>query len=167
MTYDNIFAENSVGLFIDAAGNPLLNFGPQAAANNSTVDVPTPATDPNDAVALSLNEVTVPEGQSRSYTVRLASQPSADVHLDIAPSFAEMKLVDGRYVVDGGLELNASSLIFTADNWNTPQTVTLTAPPEDDNRRDHWVVLVHATESEDSAFDRLWQIVRVVMDDSG
>ena len=166
VTYDNIFAENSVGLFIDAAGNPLLNFGPQAAANNSTVNVPTPATDPNDAVVLSLTELTVPEGQNRSYTVRLASQPSTDVNLAIASSFGESKVVDGRYLVNGGLELSASALTFTTDNWNTPQTVTLTAPPPDNNRRGYWVVLVHATESEDSAFDGLWQIVRVVTADN-
>ncbi|MFO0702717.1 MAG: Calx-beta domain-containing protein [Candidatus Andersenbacteria bacterium] len=52
-------------------------------------------------------------GAADSYTVVLTSQPTADVTVD---------LTNG-----GQIQVNPSSLTFTAGTWNVPQTVTVTA----------------------------------------
>ena len=38
--------------------------------------------------------------------------------------------------------MSPTSLTFTADNWNTPQTVTISST-EDSNYLDRWVMLRH------------------------
>lgn len=52
-------------------------------------------------------------GASDSYTMALAAPPSGDVTVTVAP--------------DAQLGTSSGSLTFTTANWNTPQTVTVTA----------------------------------------
>lgn len=63
----------------------------------------------------STGSTSVTEGAgSDSYTIVLASQPSADVNVQInAPA---------------GVTTDVPSLVFTPNNWNIPQTVTVSAP---------------------------------------
>ena len=62
------------------------------------------------------------ERSSASYTVRLESEPTADVTLGVAPA--------------AGLPVSASpaTLTFTAEDWDEPQTVTLSAEDDADGR---------------------------------
>ena len=87
----------------------------------------------NDAagVEVSPTAVNVPEGAAGEYTLRLTSQPSADVTITVT--------------VPANTDLTASptSLTFTSSNWDQPQTVTLTAA-EDADLADDEVSLTHA-----------------------
>ena len=78
----------------------------------------------NDAQSLvvSTNAVTVPEGTgSATFTVRLSAQPSGSVVVDVA-----------RTAGDADISAAPAALTFTTANWNTPQTVTLSAAQDAD-----------------------------------
>ena len=127
VSYDNLFIVGSASIFEDAHGNDLLAFTERPVANQSTVaDVDRP----RGGLALSRNDLLIKEGQSGTYTVALTSQPAADVTVAIGDHPA------GRATV------SPTSLTFTADNWNTPQTVTITSA-EDSDYVDRWVLLQH------------------------
>ena len=126
VSYDNLFT-NSERIFSDLHGNHLPAFTKQPVTNHSTVaDV----TQPGGGLALSRTDLIINEGSTGTYTVVLTSQPAADVTVAIADHPA------GRATV------SPTSLTFTADNWNTPQTVTITST-EDSNYLDRWVMLQH------------------------
>ena len=73
-------------------------------------------------IVLSQARFSLPEGKTWDYTVKLASQPDSDVTVAIA----------GNAGGDGDLTVNKSSLTFTTGNWNTLQTVTVSAKEDDD-----------------------------------
>ena len=78
------------------------------------------------AIVVSANAVTVPEGGSATYTVKLSNQPSGDVTVGIATSSTS----GGG---DDDITHAPASLDFTAANWHTAQTVTLSAAPDGDD----------------------------------
>ena len=81
----------------------------------------------NDTAALTLTpaSVTVNEGTTANYTVKLATLPSASVTVEVA------KKTTGDQ--DGDLSLTAGSkLTFTTSTWSTAQTVTLSAAEDHD-----------------------------------
>ena len=132
VSYDNLFT-NSEPIFSDLYGNNLPAFTKQPATNHSTVaDV----TQPGGGLALSRTDLIINEGSTGTYTVVLTSQPAADVAVTIADH------PPGRATV------SPTSLTFTADNWNTPQTVTISAT-EDSNYLDRWVILRHTATGDD------------------
>ena len=132
VSYDNLFT-NSERIFGDLHGNNLPAFTKQPVTNHSTVaDV----TQPGGGMALSRTDLIINEGSTGTYTVVLTSQPAADVTVAIADHPA------GRATV------SPTSLTFTADNWNTPQTVTITST-EDSNYLDRWVMLRHTATGDD------------------
>ena len=145
VSYDNLFIETGESIFEDLRGNSLLPFAEQPATNGSTVaDVDRPG----GGLALSRNDLLIKEGQSGTYTVALTSQPAADVTVAIGDHPA------GRATV------SPASLTFTADNWNTPQTVTITSA-EDSDYVDRWVLLQHvATGDNYGASAAAWLILR-------
>ena len=57
-------------------------------------------------------------GQTDSFTVRLATEPTSNVTVTLTPD-AQVTAADAG---DGD-----TTLVFTPDNWDTPQTVTVTA----------------------------------------
>ena len=144
-SYDNLFVETGEGIFEDLYGNNLLTFTGQPATNGSTLaDVERP----DGGVALSRTALKIDEGASGTYTVALASQPAADVTVEIS------QRPTGRATV------TPASLTFTADNWNTPQTVTITST-EDANYVDRWVLLRHVATGDDyGASAAAWLILR-------
>lgn len=88
--------------------------------------------------------VTSEQGQSASFTVALSSQPEATVALPLASSDPS----EGQVSPD--------VLAFDADNWNIPQTVTVTGVD------DYWLdgdvpyeVLIGPSSSADALFDGL------------
>ncbi len=72
----------------------------------------------NDSSGLVINptSLTIDEGDSGSFTVRLAARPQNDVVLSLASSD------------DNVVEVSPSSVTFTSNNWSSDQTVTLSAP---------------------------------------
>ena len=60
----------------------------------------------------------IDEGDSTSYSVRLATQPSAQVVVTLSPGV--------------GLSLNKTSLTFTSSDWIRAQTVTVTGSDDED-----------------------------------
>ena len=126
VSYDNLFT-NSERIFSDLHGNHLPAFTKQPATNHSTV---TDVNRPGGGMALSRTDLIINEGSTGTYTVVLTSQPAADVTVSVADHPA------GRATV------SPTSLTFTADNWNTPQTVTISST-EDSNYLDRWVILRH------------------------
>ena len=71
------------------------------------------------------------DGAGGTYTARLVAEPTADVTVTVSvPSGA-------------GLTVSPTSLTFTADNWGTARTVTVTAGIDDD-ADDRTVTLAHS-----------------------
>ena len=66
--------------------------------------------------------VSVPEGGTATYAVRLAAQPSGNVTVTNTAGTG-----DSNLTVSSG-----ASLTFTTSNWNTNQTVTLAAAEDSD-----------------------------------
>ena len=126
VSYDNLFT-NSEPIFSDLHGNHLPAFTKQPATNHSTIPG---VTQPAGGLALSRTDLIINEGSTGTYTVVLTSQPAADVTVSVDDH------PPGRATV------SPTSLIFTADNWNTPQTVTISST-EDSNYLDRWVILRH------------------------
>ena len=81
-------------------------------SNRATV----PVTD-NDVrgVTVTPTALTVPEGDSASYTVVLDTEPTANVTVAV------------QVPEDAEVAVDETELTFTAENWRIPQTVTVTA----------------------------------------
>ena len=73
---------------------------------------------------LSAESLTIAEGGSGTFTVKLASAPSVKQTVYLA-------LSDNTK-----LSVSPASLVFTPDNWATEQTVTLTAAQDEDMKHD-------------------------------
>ena len=101
-------------------------------------DPSSPAT--NEAGPLQLNELSSSSTNTDDYTVRLTSQPTQTVTATITSSNTAAVVVDDT---DTGNPGDQNTLTFTSSNWNTPQTVTLTAQ-QDDNGFDESVTIAHA-----------------------
>ena len=105
----------------------------------------------NDAVGVMIapTKLTVTEGSSKSYTVKLTSEPAGDVTVTVSGQA-------GTDVALSGMTLTDNVLTFTAMNWSTAQTVTVTAAEDDDAVTDADVTLVHAVAStDDTAYNAL------------
>ncbi|MFV9507025.1 MAG: Calx-beta domain-containing protein, partial [Oscillochloridaceae bacterium umkhey_bin13] len=94
-------------------------------------------------VIVTTNTTTFTEGGSVTYTLRLATQPTAEVQIDfgITPT--------------GVLSQPVAPLTFTAANWNLPQTVTVAAPDNQIDELDRVVVLAHNVTSADPFYNRI------------
>ena len=91
-------------------------------------------------VSLSMDTLTMEEEDSATYTVVLASQPTADVTVTVsAPS-------------DSGISVNKTTLTFTDTDWNIEQTVTVSAAA-DDNTVTDTAVISHAAASTDTNYN--------------
>ena len=90
-------------------------------------------------VSVSKTEVTVPEGDSRTYTVRLLKAPTTNVTIAVS--------VAG----DTDLTVDPSSLTFTTGNWNSAQTVTVSAAADAD-AVNGTATVSHAATSDDASY---------------
>ena len=116
-------ADDSVTLTHTAAG------GEYASV---TATLPVMVVDDDRAIVLSKTALSVDEGSAAgsTYTVNLATEPSETVTV----------AVSGHTGTD--VSVDTASLTFTTGNWNTAQTVTVTAA-EDDDGADDTVTLTH------------------------
>ena len=71
-------------------------------------------------VIVSVSSLPLSEGHDDTYTVKLASQPTATTTVTVVAAGA------------GQLTINPTELTFTTSNWNTPRTITATATQDDD-----------------------------------
>ncbi len=87
-------------------------------------------------VIVSEPTLTLSEGSNTTYTVELASQPTATTTVSIT--------ITG----DAQLTIDPSELTFTTSNWNTPQTITVTAT-QDEGSSDNTATLNHVASGSD------------------
>ena len=87
----------------------------------------------DDTAEVVLSETSLTAGEEdatgASYTVVLATEPTVDVSVTISGHV-------GTDLTLGGVKLSGDVLTFTPDNWNRPQTVTVTAAHDDDGVND-------------------------------
>ena len=96
------------------------------------------------AVTISPTTLSVNEGESDIYTVRLATIPLADVVItpnSAAPAVATVSPTGG--------------LTFTAGNWSDEQTVTVTGVADADAVANAAAIIVHSATSTDTDYDAL------------
>ena len=98
--------------------------------------------DETPALVLTPSSLTLAEGGSGSYTMALASEPTAAVTVTVSPG-AGVTLD-----TDAATSGNQNSLSFTTANWNTPQTLTLSAE-QDADAVDDTVTLSHTASGGD------------------
>ncbi len=121
-------AEGTETLVLSAATSP----GYSVATATLTI------TDNDMAGVLLPASVTVGEGGTTRYSVRLGTRPGASVTVTPASSDETKATVSG-------------ALTFTSANWSRPQTVTVTGVAQGAGT----TTITHATESSDSTFDGL------------
>ena len=97
-------------------------------------------------VTLSTTSLSVPEGGSATYTVRLATLPSATVFIDLA------KKSGGATDYDGDLTFSPPQLTFTTKGWDLPQQVTVSAA-QDTDAAEGTAVFTHTATSDDTSYD--------------
>ena len=122
--------------------------GETASVAVTTID------DESAGLVLSTTTLGVDEGDDGEYTVRLATQPTATVTVAIT----------GQAGTDLTLDPSSASLTFTTSNWNTAQTVTVTAGEDDDAVNDT-ATLLHTASGGDDAGETASVAVTVTDDD--
>ncbi|WVL02390.1 hypothetical protein Dongsha4_05135 [Cyanobacterium sp. Dongsha4] len=100
----------------------------------------------NDTAGVIINQsggnTTLTEGGATdSYTVLLNSQPTADVTITINP--------------DSQSTTNVNPLVFTPQNWNIPQTVTVTAIDDNVAEGNHSSTIQHSATSSDNNYNNI------------
>ncbi len=132
---DDAVADGEVTLTHTASGG---DYG-SVAAKNITVTITE-----NDTAGLTVDSasLTVTEGGAKNYTVRLDSEPTADVTVAITGhAGTDLTLLGDMLAND--------ALTFTTDNWNTAQTVTVSAAEDADATADADVTLTHTASGGD------------------
>ena len=100
--------------------------------------------DDTPGVTLTPEDLDVDEGTSSTYTVVLDTEPTADVTVTVGG-------YSGTDVSLSGATLSNNALVFTSGNWDTAQTVTVTAGSDDDAASDDSVTLTHTAAGGDYA----------------
>ena len=115
-------------------------------AGTMTVDsvVVTAVDDDTPRLVVSTTTLSVAEGGSNNYQVRLNTDPGADVTVTVGGTTAAVT-VD----TDSGTTGNQSTLMFTSSNWGTDRTVSVSAA-EDDNGKKETLTLTHTVTSSTS-----------------
>ena len=110
--------------------------------DNVTIAGVTVTVDDDDTAGLSLSEtgeIVMTEGIPFSYTVALTAQPTSNVELVVGVLGSKgitVGMSPIMFELPGLGTLAAVELLFTPANWNTPQTVTVQAPDDDDSADD-------------------------------
>ena len=108
-------------------------YGDVTTADNVQVAV---EDDDTAGVSVAPTTLTIAEGDQSAYTVVLDSRPSTDVTITPTSDAASVATV------------RPTALTFTTDNWNQPQTITVTAT-HDDDAYDASTAITHAVNGYD------------------
>ena len=129
----------------DAASNQWSNTGLTWSSGGSVELSLTGPAQPS-GVTLSTDTLAVTEGGTGTFTVALAKDPGADTTVNLVRTQFFGQYGDSGAVWDqNAVTLDVDTLTFTAGssgNWATAQTVTVTAPEDDDSCHEQLVVLV-------------------------
>ena len=124
VAYNNIFAEDSEGMFLDSSDNILENFEP-FSVNNVSTDLGT--TFQSNKVS-GPTDLTIDEGSSATYSVGINYYPGSStnrVRFSVYPA--------------GALTLSSNAVAFNWSNWQETQSITVTPnPSEDDDSVNKW-----------------------------
>ena len=114
----------------------------------ANVDLAVTVTDGDTAgiTIIAADPFTVAEGGSATYTVKLDSEPSSDVVIEISSNNVEVTIADTDTVMTGV----QNTLTFKSTDWDTPQTVTVNAAEDDDAVNDA-ATITHAVVDASSA----------------
>lgn len=85
-------------------------------------------------IVVSTTSLTVNEGSTATFTVRLAAAPSSNVTVNVARSSG-----------DTDVTASPATLTFTPTNWSTPQTVTVSAAHDADSTNDGATITCSST----------------------
>lgn len=88
------------------------------------------ADDDTAGVTITPTTLTIAEGESATYTVVLDSEPTLDMYVMV------------EYSVRGVVSVDEWGFGFTAEDWNVPRTITVTAHADDDSD-DESIILSH------------------------
>ncbi len=122
----DVDANDDSATLVNSAGS---EYGSVSESLAVTVD-----DDDDDGLTLSASELTVAEGGSGTYTVKLDTLPSGSVTVTVSGA-------------SGEVSASPTSLTFTTANWNAVQTVTVSAGGDDDAADDS-ATLVNSAGSE-------------------
>ena len=108
---------------------------PAPAVTRQPTPTPTPAPSPA-AIVVSPEKIEVAETDSATYTVALATRPAGSVAIAIAAvqttdTSSGGAVANTRESASSLVSVAPPSLTFTAENWATPQQVTITALADD------------------------------------
>ena len=144
--------DESVGLALSSTLPDRVTKGSPSSATVSITD------DDGPGVLITPTALTVPEGGSRTYTVKLTSQPTADVTVNLSTSGSP----------DVTHDATDDMLTFTAANWASNQTVRVSAAEDDDDHLDDTATISHSVASTDTDYQISASDVTVtVTDDEG
>ncbi len=129
--------------------------------SNITGSVTATEVDDDHGIFLSPSAVSVPEEGTATYTVKMATAPTASVTVTIAEA------TTGSYT-DSDITVTSpatKTLTFTTQNWNTAQTVTLSAAADND-LADGKRTITHTSASSDSTYNNLTSSLTATEDDN-
>ena len=114
-------------------------FSPGTKLDSTTLP---PTVTPGITIAQSDNTTEVAEGsETDSYTVVLDSKPTTDVTINVSTT--------------GETATDLTTLTFTTSNWNTAQTVTITAVDDSEVENNHSDIVTHTVSSNDTNYDNI------------
>ena len=146
--HDDDADNDTATLLHTASGGDYTSVTASVAVTVTDDETPEPA-----GIVLSRSTLTVAEGSEAGYTVRLSTEPTAQVTV----------AVTGHSGTD--LTLDTASLTFTTATWNTAQTVTVTAGEDDDADNDT-ATLLHTASGGDYAGETASLAVTVTDDET-
>ncbi len=113
-------------------------------------------------IVLSESTLSVTEGSTATYTVKLNVAPTGGVRVQVASNNSEVKVKTGSGTAGASLNLD-----FSATTWNTAQTVTVSADSDADAAADT-ARLRHTTVNADTAdeYDSVSEDLSVTVTDS-
>ena len=118
-------------------GSATISHGVSGYGSVTTADqVEIAVTDDDEAgVLVAPTSLTVDEGSTQTYTLKLNSKPTASVTVGVSVP------------TETDVSASPTSLTFTADDWSTAQTVTVSAAADDDAVVDDQVTITHSVSS--------------------
>ena len=108
----------------------------------------------NDSIGVKVSPTTlsVPEGGSATYTVRLGTKPLNDVTVEATSDQGSDDDLTVSSDTDTDMDTDSVTLTFTNSNWNTEQTVTVSAAEDDADEVDGVAIFSHNTRSNDEDY---------------